>query len=238
MQLTNGTQIDLEIQIVPFPNWTERSLFYLAKMYTDQIKEGEPYEVLKKCIQISILDFILFPETEAFYSSYHLWEDGRHELYTDKFEVHVLELPKLARYDYPQSELLNWARFINAETKEEFERVAKTNPYIGRAYEELERISADEEKRLEYEARQKAIRDHNHLMKVNLEAGCRQGLEEGRAEGKAEAIMELLSDCGEIPAALRSRIMEEKDMEILKKWLKLAARAASVEEFSQKLENE
>ena len=39
--------------------WAERSLFYLSKMYIDQIHEGEDYGQLKKCIHVGILDFKL-----------------------------------------------------------------------------------------------------------------------------------------------------------------------------------
>ncbi|MCI8862541.1 MAG: hypothetical protein HFI20_08660 [Lachnospiraceae bacterium] len=41
--------------------------------------------------------------------------------------------------------------------------------YIEKAYEKLTEISADDLKRLEYEARGKAIRDHNYLMNYNKE---------------------------------------------------------------------
>ena len=47
------------------------------------------------------------------------------KLYSDKFEIHTLELPKLAKHDYPETELLKWLQFINAETKEEFEMAAE-----------------------------------------------------------------------------------------------------------------
>ena len=47
------------------------------------------------------------------------------------------------------------------------------------AYNELDRLSADEQKRLEYETRQKAIRDKNILQKPGIE----RGREEGRIEG-------------------------------------------------------
>ena len=56
------------------------------------------------------------------------------------------------------------------------------------AYEALKNISADDEKRLEYEAREKALRDHNYLMKSNweagMEAGKKVGLEAGRKAGE------------------------------------------------------
>lgn len=40
----------------------------------------------------------------------------------------------------------------------------KKDPYMQEAYDMLEQMSADERKRLEYEAREKAIRDYNTQM--------------------------------------------------------------------------
>ncbi len=57
-----------------------------------------------------------------------------------------------------------------------------------------------------------------------------------RAEGKAEAILELLSDLGKIPETVKEDILQEKDLNLLTKWLKAAARADSVEQFLEKSE--
>ena len=53
--------------------------------------------------------------------------------------------------------------------------MAKANEYIGIAYEELQKLSADELKRLDYEAREKAVRDYNTQMKSALRRGLAQG---------------------------------------------------------------
>lgn len=179
-------QLDLEIQLASFPLWPERSAFYLAKMYAGAIQKGQSYDVLPKCIHVGILDFLLFEEDEEYYSRFHLWEDTRRRMYTDKLEIHILELPKLAKREYPQTELLKWANFFRAEKKEEFEMAAEGSSYIERAYERLTEISADDLKRLEYEAREKAIRDHSYLMNYNLKKGLEEGREEGRKEGREE----------------------------------------------------
>lgn len=231
MLLNGGEQIDVEIQIAPFVLWPERSLFYLGKMYTGQIEKGAGYEVLQKCIHIGILDFVLFAGEKEYYSCFHLREDTRHSLYTDKLEVHILELAKLKKYEYPETELLQWATFMNAESREEFEEMAGKNKYLEKAYESLVNISADEEKRLEYEAREKALRDHDYLMKSNWEAGH----EAGKGSGKAEAVVDLLTDKGIVPEDLKEMIMAQKDLQILKQWIKLAAKVDSVEEFRQKI---
>lgn len=62
-----------------------------------------------------------------------------------------------------------------------------------------------------------------------------QGREEGRAEGKAESIIDLLNDIGELPDSLENLIMKQTDAQTLQKWLKLAARANSVEEFEKSI---
>lgn len=57
---------------------------------------------------------------------------------------------------------------------------------------------------------------------------------EGKAEGKAEAVLDLLEELGAVPDTLRDRIMQEKDPVLLRKWLRQAAKAVSVEQFAQK----
>ena len=48
---------------------------------------------------------------------------------------------------------------FNAKNRKELEEMAKQNEYMDEAYQELDRLSADEEKRLEYETRLKYRRD-------------------------------------------------------------------------------
>lgn len=52
-----------------------------------------------------------------------------------------------------------------------------------------------------------------------------------KAEGKAEDVLELLEENGTVPEELKERIMMETDLSMLKKWLKAAAKAESVEQF-------
>lgn len=185
--MNNDTEIDTEIQLSELKVWADRSLFYLSKMYTEQIKQGQTYDVFKKCVNISILDFTLFPKEAEFYSCFHIREDTRNFLYTDKMEFHVIELPKLPEeIRENSSDIELWAKFINAERKEELEMIATKNSYIASAYEQLQVISQDKEKRLEYEAREKALRDYNQSMKEAQQTGWETGREVGRIEGREE----------------------------------------------------
>ena len=177
--MNDAVEINVEIQLTRLKVWANRALFYLAKMYADQISPKQNYGVFKKCVSISILDFKLFPEEEDFYSCFHIREDTRNFIYTDKMEFHVLELPKLPeelKEDCSNIEL--WAKFINAERKEDFDMLAQKDPYIKSAYEQLQVVSQDKEKRLEYEARQKAIWDYNQMVLEAEERGRQQGEEQ------------------------------------------------------------
>ena len=83
-------------------------------------------------------------------------------------------------------------RFFNGMTREDFREMAESDKYIHEAFSELEKLSADERKRLEYEAREKAVRDYNCLMdsaqELGLEQGLRQGLEQGLNQGLEQGL--------------------------------------------------
>lgn len=193
--MNDAVEINVEIQLTRLKVWANRALFYLAKMYADQISPKQNYGVFKKCVSISILDFKLFPEEEDFYSCFHIREDTRNFIYTDKMEFHVLELPKLPeelKEDCSNIEL--WAKFINAERKEDFDMLAQKDPYIKSAYEQLQVVSQDKEKRLEYEARQKAIWDYNQMMYEAEQRGIKQG--EQRAGERINKLHALLIEKG------------------------------------------
>lgn len=212
--LNGDVQLDMEIQVAKFLFWRERSLFYLSKMYSDVILAGEGYHVLGKCIHVGILDFILFEEDEEFYSCFHMWEDKRRRKYSDKFEIHIVELPKLAEHEYPETTLLKWAKFLNAEKKEDFEMVAKTDPHIQKAYEQLLHMSEDGNKRLIYEARQKAIYDYNTQVYSNWHSGYAQGEENGEEKKLIEQICKKMKK--NLSAKEIANILEE-DEEIVQR---------------------
>lgn len=74
--------------------------------------------------------------------------------------------------------------------------MAMSSEYLGEAYEVLQKLSADDKKRIEYEAREKALRDYNALMNSakrrghleGREEGLKEGMEKGRNEGIHEGI--------------------------------------------------
>ncbi len=124
------------------------------------------------------------------------------------------------------------------------ERLRKLLQYIdgSRSEEELE---PDETEALEIaqmvdqikkdaEVTVKYMKQWEKLQKVYHD-GQREGKDLGIMEGRAESVLKLLEDYGDIPEELYEKILSEQDPDTLKKWLKLAAKASSIEEFVAKM---
>ena len=184
VRMLDGTQINMEMQVKGYGFWDERALFYLCKMFSDQLKSGESYENLKKCIHVSILDFIRFPKDKECYHRIGFCKRKTGKLYSDKLEIQILELKKLPKEVQTGEEIVNWMRFFNGKNKEEFEQMAKKSEYLGEAYEALQKLSADDLKRLEYEAREKALKDHNSFLSSAQRIGEKRGEKRGRKIGE------------------------------------------------------
>ena len=112
IELEEGTLMNMEMQVASFDYWTNRILFYISKIYTGQIRTGEDYDKLQKCVHVSILDFIYFPDDDRCYRKAAFCDVETGELYTDLMEIHMLELRKLP----PEAQ--NKASFIGCGSSE------------------------------------------------------------------------------------------------------------------------
>ena len=65
---SDGTIINLEIQVAKQEYMGRRSLYYWSRLY-NELKSGEEYTELKRTVTINILDFNLFEKKK--YPSYH-----------------------------------------------------------------------------------------------------------------------------------------------------------------------
>lgn len=178
----------MEMQVACFDYWDARVLFYLSKIFAGQLKKGEPYENLKKCIHVSILDFIHFEKDTKCYRTICFCDEKTGKKYTDLMEIQVLELKKLPPDIRSGDDLIKWMKFFGGKSRKEFAAMAKTDSYIEEAYKELEKLSADERAKLEYEARERAIRDYNSQMSSALRRGEQKGMERGLKRGMEQGL--------------------------------------------------
>ncbi|OPJ65075.1 Rpn family recombination-promoting nuclease/putative transposase [Clostridium oryzae] len=214
----DGKEIDIEIQILPTEYMAERTLFYWSKLYNSQIKSGDSYDKLKKCITINILDFKCTP-LNMIHTTYHITEDNTSYRLSQVLEIHYLELPKLEEENIEKNEnetIVQWMEFISTKNKEVMEMLAERNNDIRKAYSELQVMSKDEIARMAYEAREAEIHDQ----KTRMETARKEGFEKGsmrRAIENAENLLKL--GVNEEIVAKGTGLTIEQILEIKKKLL-------------------
>ena len=184
-------------------------MYYWAKMYTANLKEGENYRELKKSISIIVLDAEI-PLLKRIPKSYTKWEireaEYQEEVLTDHFEMHIISLPEaIKEYDKNKDDkVLQWMMFLNDPGSVEVAEIMKKNKAIKEANKKLYEISQDEalrrqalneeiarmdEEQRMYDAIHKGLKEGREEGKAE---GIKQGRAEGRAEGKAEGKAEMI----------------------------------------------
>lgn len=143
VKLKSGTQMDFEMQVIYYDYWANRTIYYLSKMYSEQLNEGDGYDNIQKCIQVSILNHVLISEDDKYYRRIAFCDTQTGKEYSDMMEIHLLELPKLPPEQQSETDLIQWMRFLSGKNREDLKRMAEKNSNLQEAYNELDRLSAD-----------------------------------------------------------------------------------------------
>ena len=193
------TSVNIEIQILNYGNYKERTLFYWAKMYTGELQKNEDYINLKNAISINVIDFNLF-DCKEYHSTFKVFEEHRQELLTDKFRIDFLELRKAK--DMKESGSMTdkkqmWMDFLNtnAEDDETLERLATESPIMKKAVAVLRQMSADEKELYEIEQHEKAVRDEVSARAYERQQGIAQGEKQG-AEWERNSLINKMRKSG------------------------------------------
>ena len=137
----------------------------------DEEKEGNP-----PCIHVGILNFnqMISPN---YYHKFSLMDEKTKEIYSRKFQFHMIELKKLKYVKEKQKKkpLYRWAKLIAAQTWEELEQESKGNKYMERALEEMIKISQDERERYLYLREEMAESDRASQIQSAQRIGRKEG---------------------------------------------------------------
>ncbi|MFM9039361.1 MAG: Rpn family recombination-promoting nuclease/putative transposase, partial [Betaproteobacteria bacterium] len=108
-------RFNVEMQVQRHRAWGSRSLYYLAKLLSGQLKSGEGYESLRPVVGIHIMDFDYFNEqdeigaanavsgTDRVNGDQYVWcfalrdQDQPKITMGEELQLHFLELPKALR---------------------------------------------------------------------------------------------------------------------------------------------
>ena len=216
--------IDLEMQVTNQYNWPERSISYAARSF-DHLNSGQDYSEVLTVHSIGFLNYTLFPEAPEFFATYELRNRKSGKLYSSKFSIHVLDLTKidLASEEDKKYGIDRWARLFMAKTWEELRMVAKNNPDLLQASNELYTINKDDLIRQQARARADA-----EFWERNRNARIKR-LEEALIE-KDNSIAEKNSMIAE-----KDNALAEKDSMIAEKDNALAEKDSEIHKLKEEL---
>ena len=238
-------------------NMPLRSMIYFVNALDDWLKENEHDLFSRKRIMIPTPHFVVFyngtekrPEYEEMrlsQSFYHQMAEPEIELVCKAYNINPQNNQELKS----KSTVLNGYTYFVEKVRDYQKKKMSLREAIDAAIEDciqnhiLEdffRNRKDEVRKvthLDYtwEKREKLIRKEEY--EDGKAAGIAEGRSEGRSEGRisgvAESIIKLLEDHGKISEDLQTKIMAEKDLQVLSKWLKLAARVDSIDVFRERM---
>ncbi len=231
----SGRKFDVEMQVRKYASYSKRSVYYLCRLYAEQLEAGDDYSELKPVVGIHFLDYEEFEGCPEFHFRFS-FRDIRHPeiCLTDDLVLHVVEMPVFERTnpeDVPP-ELGEWIRFLNNAENETEETVMENyaNPNIHKAYFALKALSADEEARQRAETRERALKDEVS----ELNAARREGLREGERKGMLRSIYNILELRFRIvPEVAAEKLKGVRDDDVLEAIQRKAVAAESLEEFER-----
>jgi predicted transposase/invertase (TIGR01784 family) len=250
----------IEVQAETESDYLERLLFGTCKTVVDNLKIGHSFKEIKKVISISIMyfnlgsgqDYLYHGQTE--FKGVHTGEIlivKQLTKITDENNrvVQVIEpkpyyLIEVERFeDVIKEDIDEWIYFFkNEEIKDDFH-----SKNIQKAREKLKLMIMSEKERKAYEKYLMLLASEKDAIetaraegqvegeKIGEKRGEKRGHAKGRIKSKIESIIEALEELGPVPESLVEKIQNQQNIEILKKWFKLALRAKSIEEFTKQI---
>ena len=213
----SNTHYNVEMQAVMQDALPKRARYYHSQIDMELLMSGAAYSELPNSYVIFICDFDPFERGKYRYVFRNQCEeipglsvqDGNITIFLSTHGTNAEEVPK---------ELVKFLEYVSADLEESTENFE--DDFVKSLQEAVSSVK-----------RSREMGDRFMLLELMLQDERREGRIEGRVEGKVEEIISFLEDLSDIPVELREKIESEKDLSVLKRWLKLAAKADSIEQF-------
>ncbi len=209
----NNTHYNVEMQTIKKSALGKRARYYHSHIDMELLLSGNDYSKLPNAYVIFVCDFDPF-------------EKGK---YCYTFKNICMEDKTLSMHDGTKSIFLNTRGKNKSEVPEEM--IAFLNFVKADLEESTKDFHDDFVKQLQNSVQKvKASRRMEENFMI-----LREMLRDERAEGKAESVIELLQEIGPVSEQLQERIISEKNMALLHKWLKMAAKSESIQQFEENM---
>lgn len=211
-----STHYNVEMQVAKKSHLGKRARYYHSQMDMELLLTGEDYTLLPASYVIFICDFDPFDKKRYRYIFQNVCRetglsmaDGSTTIFLSTCGENEAEVPE---------NLIKFLKFVKADLTDSTRDYQ--DDFIRKIQESIAEIKGSREMEEKFMLLEELLRDER--------AG---GEAKGLAKGKAESVLLLLEDLGPVPDELRKAILEEQDMDILSKYLKLAAHADSIAYF-------
>lgn len=156
--------IDIEVQVARQNYMAKRSMYYLSRMYSEQMIKNQNYDELKPVIGINLLDFNLFKPNEI--GNWHNFANftlyGTSKIISECISSHFLELPKLKYSDIKKVKRLEaWGAYFSGCSENELEVLAMNEPLLKEALSYEHSFANNNNEYNKYRQREDAIREEN-----------------------------------------------------------------------------
>jgi predicted transposase/invertase (TIGR01784 family) len=210
-----GRWFNIEMQIGEDLNFDKRSIYYWAKLVTEQLSEGMMFKELKKTFCINILDFNFISEVEAFHNRYKIINlgTGKDDKLHDIFELHYLELRKFNKpYHEIATALDRWITFLSRAhelDKSHLPTELANDQAIIKAIEAVDRMFNEEERQI-YETRMQALID----IESKIISAWDRGIEAGMKRQQLKIAKSLLGILDVETIALKTGLSVEEIVQL------------------------
>lgn len=219
---SDETQVsyNVEAQNDDRKNLAKRSRYHQAEMDVASLKPGDDFNDLKPGYVIFICTFDPFGkglyrytfEERCLECDMELG-DGTRKIFLNTKGKNDEDVPK---------ELAHFLKYMEQSTDEYV--TGLTDESIIKLHEKVTELKTWRRLEARYMTLEEWVKDRSKDREVIA-----------KQEAKQEAVFELLEEYGAVPEHIREAVLAQRDLAVLKRWLKLAARAGSMEQFEKEM---
>ncbi|MCU7968095.1 MAG: Rpn family recombination-promoting nuclease/putative transposase [gamma proteobacterium symbiont of Bathyaustriella thionipta] len=195
----NNRQFHVEIQVAGTPHGhIKRMLYYWARIYQQQMKQGSDFRLLHPVVCINLLSFNLFNQVELFHLCFLATAMNMPGcvLSTD-FQIHTIEIfkTKIELHSRNLTRLEKWVYFFLyihqiEEGSEEMTFLQKDDPVMREACDAYKSFIRDPELVARETSRAMFLSDQTTNLNIAREEGLEKGLKKGLKKGMEKGVRE------------------------------------------------
>ncbi len=212
-QDANNTHYNVEMQAVRKDSLFRRARYYHSQIDMELLLSGTEYSELPDSYVIFICDFDPFEMGKYRYTVMNHCREINHQIVADGNTTIFLSTKGTDSKDVPE-ELVKFLKYVGA--KHEDSTADFQDEFVSEIQKSVNHVKRSRDMEERFMLFEEMLRDER---------------KEGKIEATAEYVIELLSELGELTEDLRKEILEETDLPKLKRWLKTAAKADTIEQF-------